>query len=122
MKILKRIYIILLSAVLIIGGSGCETVNPDLSEAKVETSSINVITKDDDEVTEIVEEYLKEKYKKEFEIALTDRPSSIYNSYYLTAYDENYDSMNITITFADEENYTISDDVLRKYQRYPITA
>ena len=66
MKILKRIYIILLSAVLIIGGSGCETVNPDLSEAKVETSSINVITKDDDEVTEIVEEYLKEKYKKEF--------------------------------------------------------
>jgi hypothetical protein len=30
----------------------------------------------------------------------------------LTAYDENYDSMNITITFADEENYTISDDVL----------
>ncbi len=106
MKILKRIYIILLSAVLIIGGSGCETVNPDLSEAKVETSSINVITKDDDEVTEIVEEYLKEKYKKEFEIALTDRPSSIYNSYYLTAYDENYDSMNITITFADEETCT----------------
>ena len=112
MKRLKRIYIILLSAVLIIGGSGCETVNPDLSEAKVETSSINVITKDDDEVTEIVEEYLKEKYKKEFEIALTDRPSSIYNSYYLTAYDESYDSMNITITFTDEENYTISDDGL----------
>ena len=42
MKILKRIYILLLSAVLIIGGSGCELNNSEIVKEEQAAHKMNI--------------------------------------------------------------------------------
>ena len=110
MKIAKKVILILMSAVMMIGEGGCEEQQMKKVQSSIETAQI--IDINDDRLEEIALKYLKEKYGENFKISITDRPSSIYNSYYLTAYNEEFDSMNITISFTDENTYDISDDGL----------
>lgn len=105
MKIAKKLLLILMSAVMMIGGSGCRV---DKSE-----TSRNIVYKQRDEIEEDVKTYLREKYGKEFEVAVTDSPNHIYSSYEVSAYaadDESKTSCTVTINYVDEENYSITDD------------
>ena len=110
MKKAKKVLLMLMAAIMIMGGNGCEEQQMKKVQSSIETAQI--IDINDDRLEEIALKYLKEKYGENFEISITDRPSSIYNSYYLTAYNEEFDSMNITISFTDENTYDISDDGL----------
>lgn len=109
MKTAKKAILILISLVMVIECGGCKEQQTEEVQSSAEASSIIV---SDDRLEEIALQYLKEKYGEDLKISITDRPSSIYNSYYLTAYNEEFDSMNITISFTDENTYDISDDGL----------
>lgn len=104
MKTAKKILLILISAVMI-GGGGCRV---DKSE-----TSKNVVYKQRDEIEEDVKTYLREKYGKEFVVAVTDSPNHIYSSYEASAYaadDENKEMFELTVYYADKEHYSITDD------------
>ena len=110
MKIAKRLLLILMSAIMMIEGGGCEEQQMEKVQSSIETAQIIAVS--DDRLEEIATKYLKEKYGEYFNISITDRPSSVYNSYYLTAYDDDFESMNITVSFTNENTYDISDDGL----------
>ncbi len=105
MKIAKRLLLILMSAVMIIGGGGCRMDKSGTSR--------NIVYKQRDEIEEDVKTYLSNKYGKEFEVAVTDNPNHIYSSYEASAYavdDESKTSCTVTINYVDEENYSVTDD------------
>ena len=72
MKIAKRMLLILMSAVIMIGNVGCGASNPETSRT--------VVYKEREEIEEDVKAYLSEKYGKEFVVAVTDSPNHIYSS------------------------------------------
>ena len=105
MKKAKKILLILMSAVIMIGNVGCGASNPETSRT--------VVYKEHGEIEEDVKTYLSEKYGKEFVVAVTDSPNHIYSSYAASAYaadDENMEMFDVTIAYADEETYHIADD------------
>ena len=105
MKIAKRILLILMSAVIMIGNVGCGASNPETSRT--------VVYKEREEIEEDVKAYLSEKYGKEFVVAVTDSPNHIYSSYAVSAYaadDESKEMFNVTINYTDKENYVVTDD------------
>lgn len=104
MKLLGKIL-----ATLLIGAI---TMNTGCGMSNSETSR-NTVYKERDEVEADVEAYLEEKYGKAFVVAVTDNPNHIYSSYAASAYaadDESKEMFSVTITYADEENYSVTDD------------
>lgn len=105
MKKVKRMLLILMSAVMMIGGGGCRVDKSGTSR--------NVVYKEHEEIEEDVKAYLSEKYGKEFVVAVTDSPNHIYSSYAVSAYaadDESKEMFNVTINYTDKENYVVTDD------------
>ena len=103
MRLFKNIFALLLTGVMTVN-MGCGMHN--------ETSR-KIIRKDRDEVEADVEAYLEEKYGKAFVVAVTDNPNHIYSSYAASVYaadDESKEMFSVTITYADEENYSVTDD------------
>lgn len=105
MKKAKKVLLMLMAAIMIMGGGGCRVDKSGTSR--------NVVYKEHGEIEEDVKTYLSEKYGKEFVVAVTDSPNHIYSSYAASAYaadDENMEMFDVTIAYADEETYHIADD------------
>ena len=76
-------------------------------------TDVKKIYKDREEVEIAAETYLKEKYGKEFDVAVADNPNHLYTSYALTAYaldDESKELFDMTVTYYDEETYSVRDN------------
>jgi hypothetical protein len=104
MKLFRKIFAAILIGAITLN-TGCVINNSKTSR--------NVVYKGRDEIETDVESYLKEKYGKEFIVAVTDSPNHIYSSYEVSAYaadDESKTSCSVTITYVDEENYYVTDD------------
>ena len=130
MKILKRIYIILLSAVLIIGGSGCELNNSEivkeeqaahdewlrwrkefLAEQELPTEYSQLSDSQKTSVKAIYEMimYLQDKYGIEFEYTGYVRPQ-ILEDEYLTAIPKGGNEKTDTVTVTRQDDGTLTDD------------
>ncbi len=143
MKRLKRIYILLLSAVLIIGGSGCgvknessETKNPEptlnewqkdfLSEQKLPTEYEELNLTQRLSVAAIYEMimYLEDKYGVTFEYTGYVRPQILENEY-MTAIPKGGNELTDTVTVTRQDDGTLTDDypniVVRPYYEQMIT-
>lgn len=104
MKLFGKIF-----ATLLIGAI---TMNTGCGMSNSETSR-NTVYKERDEVETDVKAYLEGKYGKEFVVAITDNPNHIYSSYAASAYaadDESKEMFDVTITYADEETYGVTDN------------
>lgn len=76
-------------------------------------TDVKKIYKDKEDVEIAAETYLKEKYGEDFDVAVTDSPNHLYTSYAVSAYalnDENKELFNVTVTYYDEETYSVRDD------------
>ena len=143
MKILKRIYILLLSAVLIIGGSGCsmknessETKKPEptlnewqknfLAEQKLPTEYEELNLTQRLSVAAIYEMimYLEDKYGVTFEYTGYVRPQILENEY-MTAIPKGGNELTDTVTVTRQDDGTLTDDypniVVRPYYEQMIT-
>ena len=143
MKRLKRIYILLLSAVLIIGGSGCsvknessETKRPEptlnewqkdfLSEQKLPTEYEELNLTQRLSVAAIYEMimYLEDKYGVTFEYTGYVRPQILENEY-MTAIPKGGNELTDTVTVTRQDDGTLKDDypniVVRPYFEQMIT-
>ncbi|MBE6845476.1 MAG: hypothetical protein E7508_07175 [Ruminococcus sp.] len=109
MKKAKKVLLVLMSAILMIECCGCGII--DFGIGDTETSR-TVIYKEREEIEEDVKTYLSNKYGKEFTVAVTDSPNHIYSSYEVTAYDEEMNSFDVSITYYDEENYSVTESYL----------
>ena len=145
MKRLKRIYIILLSAVLIIGGSGCELNNSEivkeeqaahdewlrwrkefLAEQELPTEYSQLSDSQKTSVKAIYEMimYLQDKYGIEFEYTGYVRPQ-ILEDEYLTAIPKGGNEKTDTVTVTRQDDGTLTDDypniAVRPYYEQMIT-
>ena len=145
MKILKRIYILLLSAVLIIGGSGCELNNSEivkeeqaahdewlrwrkefLAEQELPTEYSQLSDSQKTSVKAIYEMimYLQDKYGIEFEYTGYVRPQ-ILEDEYLTAIPKGGNEKTDTVTVTRQDDGTLTDDypniAVRPYYEQMIT-
>ena len=103
MKLFKKFFVLLLIGTMAVN-IGCR---------KSDETSGTIVYKERDEIESDVESYLEEKYEKEFVVAITDSPNHIYSSYAASAYaadDESMEMFDVTITYADEETYSITDN------------
>ncbi len=106
MRLMKRLLIFVLAIGVILMSGGCRM---DRSQ----TTKRNIVYKERDEIEADVKSYLSEKYGKEFVVAVSDNPNHIYYSYEVSAYaadDESKTLCTVSITYVDEENYSITDD------------
>lgn len=104
MKLFGKIFATLLIGVITMN-TGCGMSNSETSR--------NTVYKERDEVETDVKSYLEGKYGKEFVVAITDNPNHIYSSYAASAYaadDESKEMFDVTITYADEETYGVTDN------------
>lgn len=90
----------------ILGMTGCSrnSNNPNQN---------STIYKDKEEVKQVAEDYLEEKYGKEFVAVISDNPNHLYSSYQVSAYaadDESKEFFTVTVTYYDEETYGVTDD------------
>lgn len=145
MKILKRIYILLLSAVLIIGGSGCELNNSEivkeeqaahdewlrwrkefLAEQELPTEYSQLSDSQKTSVKAIYEMimYLQDKYGIEFEYTGYVIPQ-ILEDEYLTAIPKGGNEKTDTVTVTRQDDGTLTDDypniAVRPYYEQMIT-
>ncbi|MBQ8010019.1 MAG: hypothetical protein IJ265_00475 [Oscillospiraceae bacterium] len=70
------------------------------------------MNKSNSQVEQDIAAYLKEKYDQEFTVSVTDRPNHLYSSYGATAYDENQNDFEVSITYYDAELFSVSDSYL----------
>lgn len=104
-KSIKTIFVLAPMIAAILMSGGCAMGRSE--------SSRNVVYKEREEIEEDVKSYLKEKYEKDFVVAVTDSPNHIYSSYEVSAYaadDESKEMFDVSITYIDEENYSVTDD------------
>lgn len=143
MKILKRIYILLLSAVLIIGGSGCSVKN-ESSETKRPEPTLNEWQKNfltEQNLPTEYEElnltqrlsvaaiyemimYLEDKYGVTFEYTGYVRPQILENEY-MTAIPKGGNELTDTVTVTRQDDGTLTDDypniAVRPYYEQMVT-
>ena len=75
-------------------------------------TSQNYTHKNTQQVELDIEGYLQEKYGKEFSVSVTETPNHLYSSYGATAYDEDRNSFDVSITYYDEELFSVTDSYL----------
>ncbi len=73
---------------------------------------LNYVNKSNSQVEQDIAAYLKEKYDQEFTVAVSDRPNHLYSSYEATAYDEKQNDFEVSITYYDEELFSVSESYL----------
>ncbi len=103
MRHMKKAFLILMALVIVIVG-GCGMNGSEISR--------NVVYKPRDVVENDISNYLKQKYNKDFDVAVMDSPNHIYSSYSAEVYpdDDRTVSFQASIVYTDENNYNVTDD------------
>jgi len=102
---MKKSCVMLISAMLMCSLlSACQKRQSDMPQS--------YMYKDTQQVELDIEGYLQEKYGKEFSVSVTDTPNHLYSSYGATAYDEDRNSFDVSITYYDEELFSVTDSYL----------
>ena len=104
-RYMKKAFLILMALVIVIVG-GCGMNGSEISR--------NVVYKPRDVVENDISNYLKQKYNKDFDVAVMDSPNHIYSSYSAEVYpdDDRTVSFQASIVYTDDNNYNVADNYL----------